>query len=73
MSRNMGTIDRAVRLLAAVVIAVLYFTGAISGTAAVVLGVIAAVFFLTSLVGYCPAYVPFGISTCKEPAKPRAA
>lgn len=64
MKANMGTVDRAVRLLVAVAIAVLYFTGAISGTSAVVLGIVAVVFALTSAVGVCPAYMPFGISTC---------
>ena len=66
MKQNMGTIDRTVRIVIALAIAVLYFTGAISGTVAVVLGVIAVVFAVTSLVGRCPAYVPFGISTCGE-------
>lgn len=66
MIKNMGTIDRVVRLSLAVAVAVLYFTGAISGTAAIVLGVIAAVFLLTSLVGTCPLYIPFNISTKRE-------
>lgn len=64
MKPNMGTVDRAVRLLIAVAIAVLYFTGGISGTVAVVLGIVAVVFALTSFAGRCPAYMPFGISTC---------
>jgi len=66
MHPNMGTADRVVRILAAVAIAVLYFTGQISGTLATVLGVVAVVFVLTSLVGRCPAYLPFGFSTCKR-------
>ena len=67
MKPNMGTVDRAVRLVIAVAIAVLYFTGGIGGTVAVVLGVAAVVFALTSFAARCPAYVPFGISTCREP------
>lgn len=63
MTKNMGTIDRALRFGAAVLIAVLYFTGVISGTVALVLGLIAVVFLLTSFVGTCPAYLPFGLST----------
>ena len=66
MKKNMGAIDRTVRILIALAIAVLYFTGAITGTVAVVLGVIGVVFALTSLAGRCPAYVPFGVSTCGE-------
>ena len=53
----------------AVVIAVLYYTGVISGTLAIVLGIIALVFVLTSLVGICPAYLPFGLSSCKTESK----
>lgn len=66
MKKNMGTLDRAARITAAVVIAILYFTGQIGGTLAVVLGIIAAIFLLTSLTGRCPAYIPFGISTLKR-------
>lgn len=63
MKKNMGTVDRGIRLALAVVVAMLYFTGKISGTAAIVLGVFALAFFVTGLVGYCPAYPPFGITT----------
>jgi K+-transporting ATPase A subunit len=63
MKSNMGTADRVVRVLAAVVIAGLWYTGRISGTLAIVLLVIAGVFILTSFVGFCPAYLPFGLST----------
>ena len=65
MKKNEGTVDRAVRLLAAVGLAVLYFTGAVGGTIGTVLLVVAAVLLLTSAFGICPAYLPFSISTCK--------
>jgi len=67
MKENMGTADRLIRILIAIGIAVLYFTGRISGTLAIILGVIAVVFLLTSLVARCPGYVPLGLSTRKEP------
>jgi hypothetical protein len=66
MKKNMGTVDRVIRSLAAIVIAVLYFTGQISGTLAIVLGAVAAVFLLTSFIAWCPAYLPFGFSSRKE-------
>lgn len=66
MKANMGTIDRVMRIIAAVVIAALYFTNVIEGTLAIVLMVIAAVFVLTSFVSFCPLYVPLGISTKKK-------
>ena len=65
MKPNMGSVDRAVRAVAAVVIAILYFTGTISGTTAAVLAVVGVVFIATSAVGTCPAYLPFGLSTRK--------
>jgi K+-transporting ATPase A subunit len=65
MKKNMGTIDRSIRVLVAIIIAILYFTGQITGTMAIILGVIAAAFILTSLVGTCPLYLPVGLSTKK--------
>lgn len=62
----MGLTDRMIRLLAAAVIAVLYATHIISGTAGMVLLVLAGVLALTSLVSFCPLYLPFGINTCKS-------
>lgn len=70
MKPNMGTADRAIRLVIAGAIAFLYFSGRVGGTLGVVLLVVAAVFVLTSLVGRCPAYVPLGLSTCEEPKAP---
>lgn len=70
MTKNMGTADRVVRILIALAIAVLYFTGKISGTVAIVLEIVAIAFLVTSLVGWCPSYVPFGLSTRKPPTGP---
>ncbi len=66
MKKNVGTTDKAIRMVAAVLIAVLYFTNVISGTVAIVLGVLAAVFVLTSMVSVCPLYMPFGINTAQK-------
>ena len=66
MKKNMGTADRVIRTVVAVVIGLLYFTGTISGTLAVVLSIVAVAFLLTSAIGFCPLYAPFGISTKKK-------
>ena len=66
MKKNMGSTDKIIRILIALVIGVLYFTGTISGTIALVLGVFAIIFLLTSLISFCPLYLPLGISTCKK-------
>ncbi|MBS1526346.1 MAG: DUF2892 domain-containing protein [Bacteroidetes bacterium] len=66
MKKNMGATDRIMRFLAAAIIIVLYLTKQLSGTAAIVLLVFAVVFILTSFMGFCPLYYPFGINTCKK-------
>lgn len=66
MKKNMGTTDKAIRILIAIVIGVLYFTNTISGTLAIVLGILAVVFLLTSFINFCPLYLPFGINTSKK-------
>lgn len=63
MKPNMGTIDKAIRIVLALLVGVLYFTEQISGTLAIVLGIFAIVFVLTSLISFCPLYLPLGIST----------
>ena len=66
MTKNMGTIDRIIRFVFVLAVAVLYFTGVLSGTLAIILGILAGVFLLTSILGFCPLYVPFKLSTAKE-------
>ena len=61
--QNVGAIDRAVRLGVAILVAILYMTGVISGTVALVLGILAVVFALTSAISFCPLYTLFGLST----------
>jgi len=65
MKKNMGTIDKVIRVLIALVIIVLYFTNVITGTFGIVLLIVAALFILTSILGFCPGYLPFGFSTNK--------
>ena len=65
MKKNVGTADKVVRYIIAVIIGVLYFTGVIQGTLALVLGVVAAVMVLTSLISFCGLYAVLGISTIK--------
>jgi hypothetical protein len=69
MKKNMGSMDKGIRILLAVLIAILYFTNQITGVAAIVLGVFAIVFLLTSLVGFCPLYAPLKLSTIKKEEK----
>lgn len=66
MTKNMGSLDRIIRTLAALTVAVLYFTGAIGGLTATLLGAVAVIFLLTSFVGTCPLYMPFGWSTRRK-------
>jgi hypothetical protein len=65
MKKNMGTADRVIRTVIAIVMIVLFVQGVISGTVGIILLVLSGVFLLTSLVGFCPLYAPFGIRTCR--------
>ena len=65
MKRNMGTTDKAIRIIVAIGIALLYYFNIIEGTLAYVLMAIAIIFLLTSFINFCPLYKVFGISTCK--------
>ena len=65
MKKNMGSADKMIRIILAVVFSVLYFTGTVTGTLGIVLLVLGGVFLLTSVVSFCPLYTILGISTCK--------
>lgn len=66
MKKNMGIADRIIRFALAVTVLVLYLLDAISGVAAIILGIFAVIFVVTSFLGFCPLYVPFNVSTKKE-------
>ena len=66
MKKNMGTTDKSIRIVIALVIAALYYFNVIEGTLAYVLMALALIFLLTSFLSFCPLYLPFGISTCNK-------
>jgi hypothetical protein len=66
MTKNMGSADKIIRLVIAAIVAILYFTGTVSGTLGIILLIFAGVFVLTSLISFCPLYLPFGLSTGKK-------
>lgn len=63
MKKNMGSADKVIRILVAIAIIALYFAHVVSGTLALVLLAVSGIFILTSFIGVCPLYLPFGIST----------
>jgi hypothetical protein len=67
MKVNMGSIDRTVRIIVAIVLATLYFTGTLTGTLGTIALVVGGIFIFTSVISFCPLYALFGMSTC--PAK----
>ena len=69
MKKNMGTVDRIIRVVLAIVVIGLYAAGVISGTLGIILLVLSGVFILTSMISFCPLYLPLGLSTCKTEAK----
>jgi len=65
MKKNMGSSDKIIRVIVAMIALALYFTETVTGTLGIVMLVISVIFVLTSLVSFCPLYAPFGLSTCK--------
>lgn len=63
MKKNMGKADKMLRMIVALVIGMLYVNKTISGFLGDILVLLAIVFVLTSLVGFCPFYIPFGMNT----------
>ncbi len=68
MKTNMGVLDRILRIIIAVILAILYLTKIATGTLGIIFLVIALVFLITSILGYCPLYTIIGITTKKEKA-----
>lgn len=66
MKVNMGSWDRILRLIVTLVVVLLLVTGILKGVLAVILGIIAIIFLVTSVVGFCPLYVVFGVSTKRK-------
>ncbi|WP_367203796.1 DUF2892 domain-containing protein [Algoriphagus sp.] len=62
----MGNTDRAIRLVVAAILISLYFSEVLVGTIGIIALIVGVVFTLTSLVGFCPLYSPFGLNTCKR-------
>ena len=65
MKKNIGTIDKTIRILLAALFIILFFTNTVTGLFGVILLVFAGVFLITSFVSSCPLYIPFGIKTIK--------
>ncbi|NDA64944.1 MAG: DUF2892 domain-containing protein [Chitinophagia bacterium] len=69
MKKNMGSTDRMIRVIFAIVVSILFFTHTITGTIGLILLVLSGIFLATSFISFCPLYVPFGINTCKKEKK----
>ena len=66
MKKNMGTVDIAIRIVVAIIFAVLFFTGTVVGVLGYILLALAVIFVLTGIFGFCPLYLPFRINTGKK-------
>jgi len=66
MTKNMGSTDKAIRIILAILFGIFYFTDIVTGTLGVILLILGIIFLLTSFISFCPLYVPFKISTCKK-------
>ncbi len=64
MKKNVGKTDRILRIVGAVVLGTLYFTGTVTGTAGIVLAVLGGVLLGTAFISFCPIYALVGLNTC---------
>lgn len=62
----MGKTDKTLRLIVAVILAVLYFTNTVTGNLGIFLLAFAVILVITSFINFCPLYSPFGINTNKK-------
>lgn len=66
MKKNMGNVDRPVRIVLAILVLILFLTDILTGTPGILLLVLAGILVLTGFIGFCPLYLLFGIRTCKK-------
>ncbi|QCK16699.1 YgaP family membrane protein [Mangrovivirga cuniculi] len=66
MEKNMGTTDRVIRVILAIIVVALYFTNIITGTVGITLMALAGIFLITGFISFCPLYTPFGLNTCSK-------
>jgi hypothetical protein len=66
LNKNMGTTDRVIRVIAALIFGYLYFSGTVAGVLGIILLVLAIIFLATSLISFCPLYLPFKFNTLKK-------
>lgn len=65
MKKNMGNVDKIIRIVVALALIVMYITDVVDGTLGLVLVAVSVIFVLTSFIGFCPAYTILGMNTCK--------
>lgn len=65
MKKNMGSTDKIIRYIVAVILLILYFTNTITGILGIILLIFAIVLIITNFISFCPLYLPFGINTNK--------
>ncbi len=66
MKANMGSLDKAIRIIIAIAFAALYITKTVEGTLGMMLLVLGGIFLLTSVISFCPLYTILGLNTCKK-------
>lgn len=66
MKKNVGVIDRVVRVIIAAVLAILYFAEVVTGTLGIIFLVVAAISLITAAFRFCGAYALFGVNTCRN-------
>lgn len=69
MKKNVGAVDKVIRIIIAALLIILFFANVVHGTLGVIFLIVAAILLITAFISFCPLYVLFGISTCKKEEK----
>ena len=69
MKANLGTLDKVIRLLTAVILIILFYSGVLNGIVGIIFLVIALLLTLTSLLSYCPIYKLLHFNTKSKKTK----
>ncbi len=69
MKANVGSVDKLIRLMLAIVLILLFYFEVLTDSLGIIALIAALVLTVTSLINFCPLYAIFKINTCKVKEK----
>ncbi|MEZ4854524.1 DUF2892 domain-containing protein [Flavobacterium sp.] len=66
MKKNIGKTDKIIRISLAIILVVVDYFNVLNWEYSWVLSLLGIILVGSTLIGFCPLYVPLGINTCKR-------